>query len=99
DSSRSDDSCNSTAQSAADPTSWEGMKIFDISDLSNPRYVKSVETPCGSHTHTLVPSKNGKNVYVYVSSYGPRASFPDCQPPHDSIAIIDVPMADPTAAE
>jgi LVIVD repeat len=99
DSSRSDDSCASTAQSAADPASWEGMKIFDISDLSNPRYVKSVETPCGSHTHTLVPGKNGKNVYIYVSSYGPRSTYPDCQPPHDSIAIIDVPVADPTAAE
>lgn len=97
DSSRSDDSCASTAQSAAVKESWEGIKIFDISDVANPRYIKSVETDCGSHTHTVVPG--GKSVYLYVSSYSPRAEFPDCQPPHDSISIIDVPLAAPTTAK
>lgn len=75
DSSRSDDSCASTSQSATQKESWEGIKIFDISDVKNPKYVKSVETACGSHTHTLVPGK-GKtkgNDYLYVSSYSPRA--------------------------
>jgi len=98
DSSRSDDSCASTTQSATIKESWEGIKIFDISDLANPRYVKSVETACGSHTHTILPSKDKKNVYVYVSSYSPNAAFPDCAPPHDSITIIDVPVKNPTAA-
>jgi hypothetical protein len=97
DSSRSDDSCSSTAQSAAIKESWEGIKIFDISDVANPRYIKSVETDCGSHTHTVVPG--GKSVYLYVSSYSPRAEFPDCQPPHDSISIVDVPIAAPTTAK
>jgi hypothetical protein len=73
------------------------MKIFDISDVKNPKYIKSVETACGSHTHTVVPGK--KSVYLYVSSYSPRAEFPDCQPPHDSITIIDVPLKSPTAAK
>ena len=36
-------------------SSWEGIKIFDISDVTNPKYIKSVETKCGSHTHTVVP--------------------------------------------
>ncbi|MFG2073981.1 LVIVD repeat-containing protein [Nonomuraea maritima] len=98
DSSRSDDSCNSTSQSAAVKESWEGVRIFDISDKANPRYIKSVETNCGSHTHTLVPDRKGKDVYLYVSSYSPSASFPDCQPPHDLISIIKVPVNDPTAA-
>jgi hypothetical protein len=98
DSSRSDDSCSSTPQSAAIKSSWEGMKIFDISDKANPRYIKSVETACGSHTHTLVPAKDKASVYIYVSSYSPSASFPDCQPPHDLISIIKVPLADPTSA-
>ncbi|MFI7607805.1 LVIVD repeat-containing protein [Micromonospora sp. NPDC049366] len=98
DSSRSDDSCNSTAQGANVKESWEGMKIFDISNKANPRYIKSVETACGSHTHTLVPGKDRKNVYLYVSSYSPRAEFPDCQPPHDSISIIKVPLKKPTDA-
>ncbi|GFM95703.1 hypothetical protein Sfulv_05140 [Streptomyces fulvorobeus] len=56
DSSRSDDSCASTSQPATEKSSWEGMKIFDISDKKNPQYVAAVETACGSHTHTLVPS-------------------------------------------
>jgi hypothetical protein len=96
DSSRSDDSCSSVAQSASVKESWEGIKIFDISDVTNPRYIKSVETDCGSHTHTVVPG--GDSVYLYVSSYSPRAEFPDCQPPHDSISIVDVPLKAPTTA-
>ncbi|WP_248966014.1 LVIVD repeat-containing protein [Sphaerisporangium perillae] len=98
DSSRSDDSCNSTAKPASDKASWEGIRIFDVSDKANPRYIKSVETNCGSHTHTLVPDKRRGNVYLYVSSYRPDATFPDCQPPHDKISIVKVPLGDPASA-
>jgi hypothetical protein len=98
DSSRTDDSCESAPQSATIKESWEGMKIFDISDVRNPKYIKSVETACGSHTHTLVPGGAEKD-YLYVSSYSPRETYPDCQPPHDSISIIEVPKANPTAAK
>ncbi|MFG1779878.1 LVIVD repeat-containing protein [Micromonospora sp. NPDC049051] len=98
DSSRSDDSCNSTSAPATEKASWEGIKVFDISDKASPRYIKSVETACGSHTHTLVPGKDRRTVYLYVSSYSPRAEFPDCQPPHDSISIVKVPVASPTDA-
>ena len=97
DSSRSDDSCSSTSQSATIKDSWEGMKIFDISDVRNPKYIKSVETSCGSHTHTLIPGK--KSEFIYVSSYSPNESYPDCKPPHDSISIIEVPKKNPTAAK
>ncbi|MFI1354228.1 LVIVD repeat-containing protein [Streptomyces sp. NPDC020898] len=96
DSSRSDSSCSSVSQPATEKSSWEGMKIFDISNKANPKYVAAVETPCGSHTHTLVPER--KNVYVYVSSYSPNAAFPDCQPPHDGISIIKVPRKAPAKA-
>lgn len=96
DSSRSDNSCASTSQSATNKDSWEGMKVFDISDKRNPKYVSAVETACGSHTHTLVPDR--KNVYVYVSSYSPLAAFPDCQPPHDGISVIKVPKKAPQNA-
>ncbi|MFC5826817.1 LVIVD repeat-containing protein [Nonomuraea insulae] len=101
DSSRSDDSCNSTSLGADQKAAWEGVRIFDVSDKANPRYVKSVETNCGSHTLTLVPGKGrdrNKNVYVYVSSYSPAANFPDCSPPHDKISIIKVPLRDPASA-
>ncbi|KAA1424504.1 hypothetical protein FE697_000805 [Mumia zhuanghuii] len=98
DSSRSDDSCASVTQPATVKESWEGLKIFDISQPTNPRYIKSVETKCGSHTHTLAPSKNKKDLYVYVSSYFPNLTFPDCQPPHDLISVVKIPVKNPTAA-
>jgi hypothetical protein len=97
DSSRSDNSCQSTTLSATQKNAWEGIKIFDVSDLRNPRYVKDIETKCGSHTHTLVPGE-GKTVYLYVQSYNPAANLPDCMPPHDLISIIKVPLNNPTAA-
>ncbi|MCO1578327.1 hypothetical protein M8C13_21470 [Crossiella sp. SN42] len=99
DSSRSNDSCENVSQPATVKESWEGVKIFDISDVRNPKYVASVENDCGSHTHTLVPEKGNKNVYLYSSSYAPSASFPDCQPPHDKISIVKVPLRDPASAK
>ena len=96
DSSRNDDSCNSTGQSANVKSSWEGIKIFDISDETNPQYITSVETKCGSHTHTVVPGEDAD--YLYVSSYGPSNTAPDCLRPHDLISIVKVPHADPTTA-
>ena len=96
DSSRSDDSCHSTAQPATEKSSWEGMKIFDISDKAHPEYVAAVETACGSHTHTLVPER--RDVYLYVSSYSPSEAFPDCRPPHDGISVIKVPRSAPEKA-
>ncbi|MGW0857215.1 LVIVD repeat-containing protein [Streptomyces sp. NPDC002690] len=96
DSSRSDNSCASTTQPATEKSSWEGIKVFDISDKRHPEYVASVETACGSHTHTIVPKRD--DVYVYVSSYSPNATFPDCQPPHDGISVIKVPRKAPERA-
>ena len=96
DSSRSDDSCASTSQSASVKESWEGIKVFDISNPLEPEYVAAVETACGSHTHTLAPK--GSNLFVYVSSYSPNSNFPDCQPPHDRISVVQVPVDDPASA-
>ncbi|GAA2824923.1 LVIVD repeat-containing protein [Crossiella cryophila] len=98
DSSRSNNSCENVSQPATVKESWEGVKIFDISDVRNPKYVAAVENDCGSHTHTLVPDKGNRNVYLYSSSYGPSAAFPDCQPPHDKISIVKVPLRNPAAA-
>jgi hypothetical protein len=99
DSSRSDDSCNSVAQPASEKSSWEGIRVFDISNPAAPRYAAAVETSCGSHTHTLAPTRSGRTVYVYVSSYSPNAAFPDCQPPHDQVSVIKIPTASPDDAE
>lgn len=98
DSSRSNDSCANTPQPATIKESWEGIRVWDISDPANPEYVAAVETACGSHTHTLAPSKDGADVFVYVSSYSPNAAFPDCQPPHDKISVVKIPVAAPEQA-
>ncbi len=50
-----------------------GLRIFDISDLSNPKNVGNVQTCRGSHTHTLlVDPKDPDNVYVYISGSAPE---------------------------
>ncbi|MFC4533383.1 LVIVD repeat-containing protein [Sphaerisporangium dianthi] len=78
---------------------WEGIRIFDISDKAHPRYVKALATACGSHTHTLVPAKDDPSkVYLYVSSFGPDENSSTCKPPHDTIAIVEVPVAAPAQA-
>ncbi|CAN5358022.1 hypothetical protein BH09ACT12_BH09ACT12_24680 [soil metagenome] len=73
----------------------ERIRVFDISNPAEPRFVTSVLTECGSHTHTVAPATAGKTVYVYVSSYGPSPVLPNCQPPHDSISVVEVPVAHP----
>ncbi len=94
-----DNTCQGEETTEADPGGWEGIRVFDISDPARPQYVSAVPTACGSHTHTLVPGKDGSTDYLYVSSYGPAEEFPNCQPPHDRISIVEVPHDDPGAAE
>ena len=110
DSRRSDASCDSfqlasnTVPSSTDPNAeyWEGIKIFDWSNPAAPQLVTSVETDCGSHTHTIVPEAT--RVLIYVSSYDLSSTAKDCrltstpEDDHDKISIIEVPLANPAAA-
>src|SRR5215204_1257571 len=50
-------------------TEFEGIRIFDVSNPASPQLLDFVLTPCGSHTHTLVPDPSRNRVLVYVSSY------------------------------
>ncbi len=44
-----------------------GVRIFDVSNPSEPQLLKNVETCRGSHTHTIVPDPADENViYIYV---------------------------------
>ena len=88
-----------------------GLRIFDISDLDNPRYITNVQTCRGSHTHTLlVDPKDPDNVYIYISGSSgirPAAELPGCSnklPESDPssalfrIEVIKVPLAHPEQA-
>ena len=88
-----------------------GVRIFDISDIKNPKYVANVQTCRGSHTHTLlVDPKDTNNVYVYISgSAGVRSPSelagcskvtPDKDPNSAlfRIEVIKVPLAHPEQA-
>ncbi|WP_401000452.1 LVIVD repeat-containing protein [Agromyces sp. GXQ0307] len=47
---------------------FRGVRIFDISDLSNPVQLPGVQTCRGSHTHTIVTDPDdAENVYIYNS--------------------------------
>ena len=51
-----------------------GIRIFDITDIANPKYIGNVQTCRGSHTHTvLVDPRDPDNVYVYISGSAERA--------------------------
>ena len=88
-----------------------GLRIFDITDINNPKYVGNVQTCRGSHTHTLlVDPKDPENVYVYISgSAGVRSpnelagcvkATPDKDPNSSlfRIEVIKVPLAHPEQA-
>jgi uncharacterized protein (DUF305 family) len=90
----------------------KGIRIFDVSDFTNPTQVAAVQTCRGSHTHTVVsdPNTNSGNIYVYVSgTSGVRddeelAGCSDDSPFEDEnsalfrIEVIEIPAQNPAAA-
>ena len=91
---------------------FRGVRIFDISDIRNPKQVAAVQTCRGSHTHTLVVDPNDKdNVYIYVSGTsfvrqpeelaGCSGEKPDKDPNTAlfRIEVIKVPLASPQDAK
>jgi hypothetical protein len=97
---------------AAQAERFRGVRIFDISDISNPKQVAAVQTCRGSHTHTLVVDPNDKdNVYIYVSGTsfvrqpeelaGCSGEAPDKDPNTAlfRIEVIKVPVAAPQEAK
>jgi hypothetical protein len=91
---------------------FRGVRIFDISDIQNPKQVGAVQTCRGSHTHTLVVDpKDKNNVYIYVSGTsfvrpgeelaGCSGGTPDKNPETAlfRIDVIKVPLAAPQNAK
>src|SRR4029079_14273097 len=61
-----------------------GIRIFDITDVKNPRYIKDVQTCRGSHTHSVLvpPGNDPENSYVYISGSAgvrPEGELTGCQ--------------------
>jgi hypothetical protein len=88
-----------------------GIRIFDITDITNPQYIANVQTCRGSHTHSVLEHPGDpENVYIYVSgSAGVRSpnELPGCsrltpeEDPNSSlfrIEVIRVPLAHPEQA-
>ena len=85
---------------------FRGVRVFDITDIRNPKQVAAVQTCRGSHTHTLVP-KDKQTLYVYGSGTGGVRSgeeLVDCSggdPKENantalfSIDVIEVPLGAP----
>jgi hypothetical protein len=67
---------------------FEGVHVFDISDLSNPDLVASVPTDGGSHTATGVPDLANNRLIVYNQTSGSDTPY---------ISILEVPLDDPAA--
>ncbi len=91
---------------------FRGVRIFDISDIKNPKQIAAVQTCRGSHTHTLVTDpKDNNNVYIYVSGTSfvrPSEELAGCSDgtpdknPNTAlfrIDVIKVPLAAPQDAK
>lgn len=101
--------CNNTGATGPDDTTsessatLEGVRIVSIANPSQPRQVGFVQTDCGSHTHTLVPS--GGKLYIYVLSYplgAPTATCNQAPPPapgHYKISVIEVNKKQPAKSD
>jgi len=76
---------------------YEGIRVFDVTNPRQPKFLDMIQTACGSHTHTLM--RRGGTAYIYVSSYplgsnitpegaqGPGA-YRECKMPFKKISII-----------
>jgi hypothetical protein len=95
-------------QQAVSDERLRGIRIFDISNIEEPKYVSNVQTCRGSHTHSVLKDpSDDENVYVYVSgsaSVRPEDELPGCSdlsPEEDPnsalfrIEVIKVPLDNP----
>jgi hypothetical protein len=89
------------------PVGFEGMHIFDISNLQDPQLVGEVELSarpqadspgCGTHTLTPVPDLAHNRLVIYNATSGGNALLPPQDQACDWIDIVQVPLGNPAAA-
>jgi hypothetical protein len=97
------ESCDSTNAPLVDGgrVGAEGVRVFDVTNPTAPRFIDMMQTACGSHTHTLVPGA-GDKAYIYVASYplttsisppgaqAPSDEWRPCHTPHKKISVLEV---------
>lgn len=87
---------------------YEGLRMFDVTDPRNPRFLEFFRTECGSHTHTLVPDRKNGMVHAYIASYPlgsgitPAVDYAEagdlrCDAPHRKISVVSFPLDGPEA--
>ncbi len=94
-----------------DEERFRGVRIFDISNMTEPEQVASVQSCRGSHTHTILDSPHDdENLYVYISGTSfvrPGAELEGCSdatPAEDpetslfQIEVVKVPLDAPEDA-
>jgi hypothetical protein len=87
---------------------YEGLRMWDVTDPTAPKYLRFFRNSCGSHTHTLVPDAENGMVHAYIASYPlgsgvtpqiDRAASDrlglTCTAPHRKISIVSIPLAAP----
>jgi hypothetical protein len=94
--------CGSGDAEHDDPTGWEGVRLFDVSDPANPVFLRAIYQDCGSHTNTLYPDLERNRLVVLNSSY-PLRPGPTCgevrgpeagrDPLHGVIQTVIIPLA------
>ncbi len=87
---------------------FRGLRIFDISDLSQPRQVGGVQTCRGSHTHSVVSADDERLIVYNSGTAGVREEEElagcvgeiagDSRTALFSIDVIEIPLADPALA-
>jgi hypothetical protein len=89
------------------PAGFEGMHIWDISNLNNPVLVGEVELSarpqadspgCGTHTLTLVKDPDANRAIIYNATSGGNPALPPADQECDWIDIVQVPLGNPGAA-
>ena len=84
-----------------------GIRIFDITDIANPKYIANVQTCRGSHTHTVAGRSQGQGQRLRLrlrlapdslAQRACRAASASADDPNSAlfrIEVIKVPLANP----
>ena len=83
------------------PTGFEGLHVFDISDVRNPVLKAAVDLECGSHTTTLAGIQAGELIIwsnISSSTGCADGTRPNDDPAGDFMDIVAVPINDPAGA-